>query len=183
MSASRRVSQEALLAVVTAGTAYLALSPGLHEALHVVYNYAFTGGHVAGCGMGPWTLDEGRVVTCFAPGGRPALNALLTPVTTALAGVGLMWASPRARRTGVRRGLLVAGAAAWAVQSLYGMGVLTPPALDNHGVTVWGDGIAALGAFGWPAVAPGACALALGALVLRRRVAVRARDAPLWAWK
>lgn len=141
----------------------------LHEVAHLVINFALTGQTVS-CGLGPFTIAGGRPATCVAPGGAPAVNALLTPLTFSLVGVAFMFYSARFSSPGVRWGTLTGGIYMWLLEALYSMGHYTPPTLTESGVQYSGDGIRAIEAFGSVAMVPGGVLLFAGLVVAWMRL-------------
>ncbi len=154
-------------------TVLIALEALTHELVHTGIN-ALAAGTVRSCGaLGPLTVHEGRLAACLAPGGAPALNALLTPLALATAGLVLMWGSARFERTWVRWGVMMAGAWIWLWETGYGVGWLVPPTLSEGTVSYWGDGVVALEAFGRGMQLPYLFVLVGGVVVLRVRLRYR----------
>jgi hypothetical protein len=165
----KRLLAETFAAAALAG-AVIVLEAALHESLHVAWNLLFSGS-VRSCGpLGPFTVDGGRLAACTALGGRPAWNALLTPLTVGVIGLVLMWASARLDRRWLRWGVFAGGVWTWAWETGYALGWIVPPTLVGGTVKYSGDGVRALEAFGWPAQIPGVVLFVLGLLVISGRV-------------
>lgn len=144
----------------------------IHELLHVAINLSVTGS-LASCGLGPLTVRDGRLWTCYAEAGVGPWNDLVTPVVMAASGVALMHYSASIRRDGVRRGVLVAGAAITLYESLYAVGALGPPIVWAQHPELSSDGLDAIRAFGPTAILPGLTVCAVGFWVLVSRVSER----------
>jgi len=173
MSQSRRqfLAASSTAAVLACGV--ILAEALLHELLHVAYNVVFAGA-VRSCGpLGPLTMSGDRLATCLAPGGAPVWNALLTPLTAAVIGLGLMWHSARLGRRWLRWGVFAGGLWTWLWETGYAVGWVIPPTLVAGGVEYSGDGVRALEAFGWPAQTPGVILFIIGLAVVWSRVEYR----------
>lgn len=145
----------------------------VHEAVHVAVNVAATG-RISDCGtFGPFISYYGRLGVCYAPGGVPAVNDLLTPVVMSGLGLVSFFTSPRLRRRSLRWAAFAVGVYAWLFEALYSMAYYVPPTVTASGVEYHGDGTFALATYGHVAQVPGAVLLALGLLALSRRVTYR----------
>lgn len=142
-----------------------------HESLHLLISILATGRIATDAGViGPFGLVGLRPVVYTYPSEIESLNALITPLTTALLGLSIALQSKRVDTVWLRRGVFVGGVEIWATDALYSMGVLTPPLFRDMSVVYRGDGVIVLESFGILGAVPGGLVLLTGILLLHNRV-------------
>ena len=161
--------RDPVLVAFVVAPALLVVEIVAHEVVHAVIDAAATG-TVASCGLGPWTYRAGRLVTCYGSPNVGTWNNFLTPLLMATAGILAMYYSASIARSGVRWGVLVAGAGVTLYESLYAAAIWGMPLVQPSGVVYHGDGIDAVEAFGPGAMLPGMVLFAVGFWVLVGRV-------------
>jgi len=163
-------------AVASGSLVYVAAALA-HEGIHVGLNLLFAG-RLGACGSGlPLTvLDGGRLGVCLAPGGVPAVNAMLAPTLTALLGLAAVRVSREIDSPAVRRGAFAGGVLTWATQTAYGLGITTQQPFVRGSASHAGDAAVALARFGDAALLPAVLSLLAGLAVIATNLGILRTD-------